>query len=73
MAGVKKDEADGKDFRTCLRCDRDFESDGIYNRICPNCRSSNANISPYAEGVTASADVRKSPKATHPHKKGDDS
>ena len=33
-----------KNKRTCLRCDREFQSDGIYNRICPNCRESNANI-----------------------------
>ena len=33
-----------KTKRTCLRCDRDFMSDGIYNRICPNCRQSNENI-----------------------------
>lgn len=36
-----------KTKRTCLRCDRDFMSDGIYNRICPNCRESNANIALY--------------------------
>jgi hypothetical protein len=29
--------------RVCLRCDREFLSDGIYNRICPNCREANAN------------------------------
>jgi len=33
-----------KTKRTCLRCDREFMSDGIYNRICANCRESNANI-----------------------------
>ncbi|MFC1599028.1 hypothetical protein ACFL2U_03435 [Patescibacteria group bacterium] len=33
-----------KTKRTCLRCDREFLSDGIYNRICPNCRESNSNI-----------------------------
>ena len=33
--------------RVCLRCDREFMSDGIYNRICPNCRESNANIALY--------------------------
>jgi len=32
-----------KTKRVCLRCDREFMSDGIYNRICPNCRESNAN------------------------------
>ncbi len=36
-----------KTKRVCLRCDREFYSEGIYNRICPNCRESNANISLY--------------------------
>jgi predicted RNA-binding Zn-ribbon protein involved in translation (DUF1610 family) len=36
-----------KTKRTCLRCDRQFLSEGIYNRICPNCRESNANIALY--------------------------
>ncbi len=36
-----------KTKRVCLRCDREFMSDGIYNRICPNCRESNANIALY--------------------------
>lgn len=30
--------------RSCLRCDRDFMSDGIHNRVCPNCRDSNKNF-----------------------------
>lgn len=34
-----------KTKRVCLRCDSEFPSDGIYNRICPNCRESNANVS----------------------------
>ena len=33
-----------KTNRVCLKCDREFMSDGIYNRICSNCRESNANI-----------------------------
>jgi len=66
---IQDNEENGKDMRTCLRCDREFESDGIYNRICPNCKNSNANISPYAEGVSSPADVRTKPKAIHPHKK----
>jgi Zn finger protein HypA/HybF involved in hydrogenase expression len=37
-----------KTKRVCLRCDREFMSDGIYNRICPNCRESNANIAMYS-------------------------
>lgn len=41
-----------KDKRVCLRCDREFMSDGIYNRICPNCREANANVALYvAESV----------------------
>jgi len=40
-----------KNKRVCLRCDREFMSEGIYNRVCPNCRESNANIAlyPYCE------------------------
>lgn len=40
--GKKKKKKTTK--RVCLRCDREFDSEGIYNRICPNCRESNANI-----------------------------
>ncbi len=31
-----------KTKRICLRCDREFMSEGIYNRICPNCTNTNA-------------------------------
>jgi hypothetical protein len=41
-----------KTRRTCLRCDREFLSEGIYNRICPNCRESNANIAMYPNDST---------------------
>ncbi len=44
MAKRKKKK---KNKRVCLRCDRVFMSEGIYNRICPNCRESNANIAMY--------------------------
>jgi len=30
--------------RICLRCDRYFISEGIYNRVCPKCREKNAEI-----------------------------
>ena len=30
--------------RTCLRCEREFLSDGKFNRICGSCREINANI-----------------------------
>jgi|GEM_PF-2799566 len=33
-----------KEKRTCLRCDKEFLSEGIHNRICHNCRDSNANV-----------------------------
>jgi hypothetical protein len=50
MAGRRKKRK--QSTRTCLRCDREFMSDGIYNRICSNCRESNANIAvPYAESL----------------------
>jgi hypothetical protein len=28
----------GKVPRVCLTCNREFDSDGIWNRVCPNCR-----------------------------------
>ena len=40
-----------KDKRVCLRCQKEFDSDGIYNRICKNCRATNANISILAEPI----------------------
>ncbi|OGY42070.1 MAG: hypothetical protein A2Y82_02275 [Candidatus Buchananbacteria bacterium RBG_13_36_9] len=43
------EKPDTSGFRTCLRCLKEFESAGIYNRICPNCRNSNANVSVLAE------------------------
>lgn len=33
-----------KTKRTCLRCDKEFMSEGIYNRICHSCREANTNI-----------------------------
>ncbi len=33
-----------KTKRICLRCDREFWSEGNFNRICPSCREINANI-----------------------------
>lgn len=30
--------------RICLRCEREFLSDGKFNRICGSCREINANI-----------------------------
>jgi hypothetical protein len=30
--------------RICLRCDREFISAGVYNRICPNCRAINTGV-----------------------------
>lgn len=30
--------------RECLRCDREFMSEGFYNRICPNCQVCNAAV-----------------------------
>ncbi len=42
-----------KDKRVCLRCDREFMSEGIYNRICPNCQESNSNLAPSAEAKSS--------------------
>ncbi len=44
--GKKEQRKAQQSTRICLRCDKPFLSDGIFNRICPNCRESNANISP---------------------------
>lgn len=33
-----------RDSELCLKCDRPFKSEGIHNRICPNCQNSNAII-----------------------------
>jgi hypothetical protein len=30
--------------RKCLKCDREFQSDGSHNRICDPCRTANANL-----------------------------
>jgi len=32
-----------KDKRVCLRCQKDFLSEGIHNRICSNCNKTNDN------------------------------
>jgi len=42
MEGRKRKRKKSK--RTCLRCDRKFLSEGIYNRVCPNCRESNDRV-----------------------------
>jgi len=31
-------------IRVCLRCDRNFPSRGIFNRICPNCSEANSRV-----------------------------
>jgi Holliday junction resolvase RusA-like endonuclease len=36
-------------FRTCLRCDEAFQSDGPGNRICISCRQVNAMFGPLVE------------------------
>jgi hypothetical protein len=41
-----------KHKRTCLRCERQFLSDGKFNRICGSCREINANI------LTSNSEVR---------------
>jgi len=33
-----------KTKRACLKCDKDFMSEGPHNRLCPACRESNAFI-----------------------------
>ncbi|OGY42071.1 MAG: hypothetical protein A2Y82_02280 [Candidatus Buchananbacteria bacterium RBG_13_36_9] len=34
--------------RVCLRCQKEFMSEGVFNKICPNCRTLNENVSPLA-------------------------
>jgi hypothetical protein len=41
---MAKRKSKQKTKRVCLRCDREFMSDGIYNRICPNCQNANSNF-----------------------------
>jgi len=33
-----------KTRRACLRCDREFMSEGIFNRICPNCKKNEKTV-----------------------------
>lgn len=41
-----------KTSRICLKCDQPFPSSGSFNRLCPNCRDQNQEISAaLAEGV----------------------
>lgn len=35
----------GPQKRSCLKCDRDFASQGPANRICPHCRLLNQDLS----------------------------
>jgi len=42
MAGRKRKRKKSK--QNCLRCDREFPSEGINNRVCPNCRESNDRV-----------------------------
>ena len=45
-------DLDGNPLRTmrraCLRCRKDFESTGLGNRLCGDCRMKAADASPYA-------------------------
>ena len=34
----------GQAMRTCVRCDKEFLSDGIHNRVCSNCNEVNNGI-----------------------------
>ncbi len=35
--------------RTCLKCNKLFDSTGPGNRICPRCRQSNDRLPPFTE------------------------
>lgn len=43
-ASGRKSKQANQTKRVCLRCQKDFMSDGIYNRICKNCQGINASI-----------------------------
>jgi len=47
MAQKKKKK---KTKRVCNRCDREFLSEGKFNRICPNCNEINSNS--HADAIT---------------------
>ncbi len=36
---LRKRPAPGRIVRRCLRCDREFETDSRFLRLCPGCRS----------------------------------
>jgi Zn finger protein HypA/HybF involved in hydrogenase expression len=42
--GVSKRKRRRMAVRVCLKCERGFLSEGIYNRICRNCHESNRGI-----------------------------
>ena len=46
-----KDEPIETHDRNCLKCDKPFTADSAYIRLCKNCRTNVAGISPLAVGV----------------------
>jgi hypothetical protein len=38
-------------LRLCLRCRRDFMSDGAHNRLCKTCRALSATLSPFEPDI----------------------
>ncbi len=32
--------------KKCLKCDKEFNSDGAFNRLCPTCRKVNSRTAP---------------------------
>lgn len=39
-------------IRQCLRCDKNFNSDSAFNRLCPKCRERNNTVSPLCPDIT---------------------
>ena len=42
--GPKKRTVKKRTTRTCVKCDREFMSEGKFNRICPGCQEINNGI-----------------------------
>ena len=37
--------------RACMTCHATFDSEGIHNRICPDCKHLTSHLDPYAVGI----------------------
>lgn len=53
---VERAPKEGTTVRPCLRCQRDFNSEGVHNRVCVTCKSTQEWISD--SGMTGSTPAR---------------